>query len=86
MIIYKIIYVFICCQILLDSARWEAGNSLKMMSSDVGTFSNIENLILRTFILYFCEPILIQFRTFREHFVFSMIFTHFVCFYVCFDE
>ena len=39
--------------VFLDFAlygRWEPLDSLKMMSWDVGTFSNIENLILRTFI------------------------------------
>ena len=30
--------------------RWEAGNSLKILSWGVGTFSTIENFILRTFI------------------------------------
>ena len=30
--------------------RWEAVHSLKMLSWGVGTFSNIENFILRTFI------------------------------------
>ena len=29
---------------------WEAGNSLKMLSQGVGTFSNIENFILGTLI------------------------------------
>ena len=32
---------------------WEAGNSLKIVSRGVGTFSTIEHAILRTFILLF---------------------------------
>ena len=43
------------CSIFFDFVvygRWEAVHSLKMLSQGVGTFSNIENFIMRT--LFFC--------------------------------
>ena len=37
--------------------RWEAGNSLKMLSQGVGTFSTIASVILGTFIFrHFLDP------------------------------
>ena len=43
-------YVFVNFWIFALYGSWEAGNSLKMLSQGVGTFSTIANVILRTFI------------------------------------
>ena len=49
--------LFVIFLIFALYGRWEAGNSLKMLSQDVGTFSTIASVILGTFIFrHFLDP------------------------------